>query len=151
MLIIVVTQPGNNVTKYQSYKYAFERMKQAIEREFFLEAIMIAESIISDRLISYLSETKTRTYLYQLVEKWEKIDNQVTWKDRTNLIIDVKTWGRQRNICAHQVVKSLPGEPTTAVEEFTFIAQECALEGQILARYVCDWRSAQKRKKSVKS
>lgn len=145
----MAVEPEKNITKYLSYKYAFERMKDAIDREFFLEAIMIAESIIADRLISYLEESRQETHLCLLIQKWKKLDNQVQWKNRSNLIDEVENWRKHRNFCAHQVVKSLPGEPTTSVEEFTVISQKCALEGQILARYVCDWRKAQKRKRKI--
>jgi hypothetical protein len=145
----VAVEPGKNVTKYLSYKYAFERMKEAIEKEFFLEAIMLAESIIADRLLSYLQESRQETHLCLLIQKWKQLDNQVEWKERINLIDDVENWRKHRNFCAHQVVKSLPGEPTTSLEDFRIIAENCALEGLILARYVCDWRSAQKRKRKI--
>lgn len=112
---------------------------------------MIAESIISDRLVSYLKMRKKETHLFKLVEKWEEVDRQVSWKERTDLIVDLKSWRKERNTCAHQVVKSLPGEPTKSVEEFIQIARNCALEGQMLARYVCDWRNAQKKKGTVES
>ena len=54
-----------NTAKYLSYKYAFERMKTAVARGFHLEAVVIAESVISDRLHSAtgtmaISETSVR-------------------------------------------------------------------------------------------
>jgi hypothetical protein len=36
-------QTAKNLIKYQSYKYAFERINKAIELEFYLEAVVIAE------------------------------------------------------------------------------------------------------------
>ena len=47
---------NKNVRKYESYKYAFERLQEAIEREFFLKSSVITESIIADRLLSYMVE-----------------------------------------------------------------------------------------------
>jgi len=54
-----------NVKKYQSYTYANSKIKLAIVKKFYIEAIAIEESIISDRLISFLtavSPTKKRKY-----------------------------------------------------------------------------------------
>ncbi len=51
------TPPANGVTgnaaKYESYREAWSRIDAACENQFFLEAITIEESIISDRIISY--------------------------------------------------------------------------------------------------
>jgi len=41
-----------NKNKYLSFKYAHDRLKTAIDNGYFLEAVMIEESIISDRLHS---------------------------------------------------------------------------------------------------
>lgn len=43
-----------NYTKYESHKYAFDQIDLAIEKGLFLEAITIEESILADRLISFL-------------------------------------------------------------------------------------------------
>ena len=43
-----------NAEKYERYKKAHERLKKAIEQEFYIEAAMICESLISDRLHSHL-------------------------------------------------------------------------------------------------
>ena len=40
-----------NARKYDAYREAWTRIKQAQKNGFFLEAITIQESIISDRLI----------------------------------------------------------------------------------------------------
>ena len=44
-----------NAEKFEAYREAWSRIKLAQENHFFLEAITIQESIISDRLISFLS------------------------------------------------------------------------------------------------
>lgn len=43
-----------NAAKFWSYREAWTRIKQAQEQGFYLEAVTIEESIISDRLMSYL-------------------------------------------------------------------------------------------------
>jgi hypothetical protein len=125
-----------NITKYESYKYAFERLQEALDQEFFLEAVMIAESIVAERLLSYLTfrlkATKSdrtlnpRAALKQLIEQWEKLDGSVVHKERQNLISDIDQWRGDRNECAHGLVKSNPGDPTKPVEEFRLKARECA-------------------------
>ncbi len=43
-----------NTAKYLSYAEAWRRIKSANEREFYFEVVTLCESIISDRLLSYL-------------------------------------------------------------------------------------------------
>ena len=43
-----------NRCKYLSYREAWARIKQAQQQQFFLEAVTLEESIITDRLICYL-------------------------------------------------------------------------------------------------
>ena len=50
------TTPTNgNHAKYLSYRLARDRMKAAIEADFPLEAVTIAESLITDRLLSFVN------------------------------------------------------------------------------------------------
>ena len=41
-------------SKYLSYTFAFDEMRRASEQGFPLHAIAIAESILSDRILSFL-------------------------------------------------------------------------------------------------
>ena len=43
-----------NYYKFYSYRYAYSQMKKAMEGKFYLEAITIQESIITDRLLSFV-------------------------------------------------------------------------------------------------
>jgi hypothetical protein len=146
-----------NITKYESYKYAFEQLQVAFESEFFLEAVVIAESIISDRLLSYLTQrtqgtdtARKRSVKYinfgDLIRDWRKLDQKVSYKDWDDLIQAVDHWRGDRNECAHSLVKSNPGDPTKPVEEFRLKARECALQGKQLARGLCSWTQSQKSK-----
>lgn len=153
----MIIETTKNIKKYQSYKYAFERLKEAIDKEFFLEAVVISESIISDRLISYLtvryqqlnSSEKlpdTKTSLNHLIQKWQQIDQKVSYKDWDDLIKDVDKWRIARNECAHALVKSNPGSSTHSVEEFVKKSRNCALIGTTLARAVSSWTQSKKTK-----
>ncbi|MBD1895150.1 hypothetical protein [Coleofasciculus sp. FACHB-129] len=151
------TKTTKNIIKFQSYKFAFERMEEAIQKEFFLESIMIAESIISDRLLSYLvvrlkesgethQFTNKETFLGRLIQEWKRRDEKVPYKTREDLIDAVRLWSYDRNECAHGLVKSRPGDPTTSVEEFTKKASNCAVNGKQLARDICSWTQSKKSK-----
>lgn len=45
---------SKNMTKYESYKFAFDRIEEALNENFPFEAIVLEESIITDRLQSFL-------------------------------------------------------------------------------------------------
>jgi hypothetical protein len=148
-----------NVKKYESYKYAFERLQEAIEREFFLESIVIAESIIADRLLSYMVERiqvlelsdklpTPRISLGNLIQQWARLEQKVPYRDWEDLISEVDKWRGDRNECAHGLVKSNPGNSTKPVVEFLNTARDCALQGKKLARDVCDW--TQRRKSQIR-
>lgn len=42
-----------NIQKYDSYKYAYDQIRAAINARFYLEAITIEESILADRLYRF--------------------------------------------------------------------------------------------------
>jgi hypothetical protein len=140
---------AGNVSKYESYREAWSRIKLAQENHFFLEAITIQESIISDRLISFLSRPESPKPLSkkkngqfpsfsQLIQHWrsEFSDTSVACPD---LIDAVDQWRRIRNEAIHAIVKSDPGEPTQPIELFLQKAKEAAEEGERLTKEVCKW------------
>src|SRR5690625_4488971 len=45
---------AGNTAKYESYKAAFERIDAGIEKEAPIEVVALCESIISDRLLSFV-------------------------------------------------------------------------------------------------
>src|SRR5262245_37013299 len=65
-----------NVQKYRSFAWAFSQMKKAIEAGFYIEAVAIAESVIADRLSSFVASndaaakpTKREPRLVDLIKK----------------------------------------------------------------------------------
>ena len=123
-----------NTAKYLSFKYAYERIDLAISKKFYLEAAMIQESIISDRLQSFLSgkkviKIKKDQYLSlgYLINKTKDILND-------DLVLKLMKWKNDRNFIAHQIVKSDPGEPTIPIEEYLAKAKETAETGLLLCR-----------------
>jgi len=150
------TAPVNgNAEKYRSYREAWARVKQAQEHGFYIEAVTIEESIISDRLTSYLVDAglvqrqrrlKDYPTFGNLINVWRRwVNGQLNDKlDRSNrdklaLLIDsVDLWRQKRNQIIHAIVKSHPHTPTTEIEGFVKLAEDAASEGMQLAREVCN-------------
>ena len=133
-----------NTRKFNSYAEAFARIAKAQEAGFYLEAVTLSESIISDRLVSYTSRPGTgkQPNLNQAFALLIKEIRDVA----PELYGELDQWKNARNTLIHQFAKSLPGTPTTAVEDQLAIAKQAAAEGERLARRVCDWHREQKRK-----
>ena len=133
-----------NFAKYVSYKYAFDQMKLAIEKCFYLEAVMIAESIISDRLhsASGTSEDKTNpktgrpvfVSLKTLIQRARKKGME------EDLIHRLDQWRISRNTIAHAIARSAPGAPTMDVANFRALASETAKCGVGLVKDVKNWQ-----------
>ena len=136
---------NKNVLKGESFAYAFKRIDESIANEYYLEAITLCESIISDRLLSYVSgnskkKNNTKTPFKKIIELAQKLNKtKVSFKDESDLLGSVDLWRVQRNICVHSVAKSEPGEPTLTIEEFLKLSEKSAKDGKKLARIICDW------------
>jgi hypothetical protein len=144
-----------------NYNYFWCTAKEIRKSEFFLEAISIQESIISDRLVSFLSRPgasnsfiKARekgkfVSFYQLIQAWRKeFPNGLKYPEPTDkdLIEKVNLWRRSRNEAIHAIVKSEPGTPTKPINKFLSATKKVAETGTKLARAVCIWQKGEKRK-----
>ena len=125
-----------NLAKYESYRYAFRRIKEALAAGYSLEATALCESIISDRLTSMLlgrgATTKKkpeRLSLGDLVSLWRKHERN----GERDLRECVDRWRNRRNASVHAACKSAPGTPTKAVGDFLRESENCAREGERLA------------------
>ncbi|WP_144266123.1 hypothetical protein [Pleurocapsa sp. PCC 7327] len=148
---VPLKQIVGNINKYESYREAWSRIKLAQENHFFLEAITIQESIISDRLISFLSRPEALNppskrkngqfpSLNQLIKQWRsEFPHALQSGSYSDLISAVDQWRRTRNEAIHAIVKSEPGEPTQPIDSFLQKAKEAAEEGEKLTREVCKW------------
>lgn len=137
-----------NEAKYLSYKAAWERIKSANEAGYYLESVALCESIMSDRLISYITGVSGKsmsltTPFSQIIKKWEKTAGSVAWGAYKDLPAAVDAWRKKRNDVVHGFVKSNPGTPTERVESVLDGAKDAAVEGCSLARAVCAWHKQQ--------
>ena len=150
-----------NFEKYESYREAWARIKQAQDNDFFLEAITIQESIISDRLISFLSrpgasnsftgarENGKFVSFQKLIQHWRsEFPLGIKSGEYPSLIDAVNQWREARNSAIHAIVKSDYGEPTKQIDSFLQEAKKVAEDGENLAREVCAWQRREKRKQS---
>jgi len=154
------TQPKKAVTgnkqKYLAYREAFARIKESHENGFYLEAIAIEESIITDRIISYLKRPNAPSQLKKgkhggypsfsnLIKILDKdVGRPIEVKKYNDLCSSLNIWRADRNNAIHCLVASEPGTPSQQVDDFLMKAKKCATEGAKLARAICDWHKAQK-------
>jgi hypothetical protein len=146
-----------NRLKGASFTYAFERIRESINAGFSLEAVTLAESIISDRLLSYVQHHESlpenqdklpkkhkpateKTGLHDLIQRIKKMnEHPISIKDEKDLLEAIDKWRVERNKCVHAAAKSQPGTPTLPLDQFLTQSEKSANRGSDLARLVCDW------------
>ena len=138
-----------NVAKHLSYREAWARIGAAQGHKFYLETVTIVESMITDRLISYLvgigvlvrpNQLDQYPPLGQLIQMWKNYcPVPIVTCHVADLQTEVDSWRQTRNKIVHSIVKSHPGEATDAVDDFLDAAKKAAEQGIVLARALTDW------------
>ena len=139
-----------NIAKWHSYTEAWRRIKLANEGGFYFETVTICESIISDRLLSYLNGAQgkkfdTKTGFVTLVNAWSKSiqvapdTGSASNKQSADLCNRVNEWRVARNHVVHGLAKSMPGTATKDLHEFLTQTKNTAETGTALARLVSKW------------
>jgi hypothetical protein len=143
-----ISIPDGNAAKYFSYREAWGRIKKAQGCGFYLEAVTLEESIISDRLISYLARVGAlkidakleKISFNELIKKWSnQVPEPISDQHFDNLQMAVDEWRSRRNQVVHGMVKSVPGSNHGDVINFLKEAELTAFQGDALARAVCRW------------
>ncbi|MFN3166260.1 MAG: hypothetical protein ACE37H_04260 [Phycisphaeraceae bacterium] len=138
----------SNDSKFESYREAWGRIVSSIQDGYFFEAVTLEESVISDRLLSYIigndkiCKFDVKTGLAKLIAKMASIAKTIGDEQSLALAVEIDTWRERRNEIVHGLVKSYPGKSTSPVNDFLMTAEQTALEGKILARKVSDWHRA---------
>jgi hypothetical protein len=144
-------QVTGNAAKFDSFREAWARIKDAQVDGYYLEAIAIEESIIVDRIISYLrrpgSPSGVRRNKYgnypsfrELIDKLARdVGGTLAYGKYTDVCLSLHDWRRSRNRALHAFVSSDPGTPTKPVEDFLRDAKKFAKEGAELARAISKW------------
>jgi hypothetical protein len=142
-----------NQAKYLSYRLAHERMKAAIQAGFPLEAVAIQESLLTDRLLSFINFygagfDPEKSTLGRVAEKAAAICRETT-KDveGENLAIAAVEWSFDRNAIIHAIAKSGQGQgPRIQADFFLEHASGVADRGTSLVRAIKNWHRQQLRK-----
>src|ERR1700739_1893610 len=108
-----------NVAKGVSYRAAWSRIQRAMRSGFYFEAVTICESILADRLLSYIKgadqncKVTTRTSLGELTKTGDRLTKENPPRFQcSGLIVRVDNWRSARNDVIHGFVKSDPGTST---------------------------------------
>jgi len=159
----IVLIPRTNAGKYFSYREAWERIGRAITQGFYLEAVTLEESIISDRLCSYFCKIGTldseklkhrHPSLAELIKLWNKHEPEPISDPIRNprfyyLQESLDVWRAKRNHVVHGIVKS-SGECHDDILNFIQEAERVARDGELVAKSVANWcRRYTDRQKSV--
>jgi len=141
---------AKNLAKYLSYREAWRRIKAATEGGFYFEVVTLCESIISDRLLSYIlgtnakSKASLKTSFADLIKEWRLLaKGALQQQDGSDLGATVDEWRIERNAIVHSLTKSAPGTPTPPVLTFIERAKKAAGDGDLLAAAVQKWHKRQ--------
>lgn len=144
------TSMAKNTAKYLSFAEAWRRIKAATEGDFYFEVVTLCESIISDRLLSYVlgtnakSKCDVKTTFAQLIKEWCRLANgTLPQHEGEDLGVKVDKWRLERNKIVHGLVKSAPGSPTAPLSKFIEDAGNAARNGVSLAKAVSNWHKRQ--------
>lgn len=140
--------PKGNADKYLRYREAWTRITAAMNDRYYFEAVTLEESIICDRLISYLAGKGVTCVdsSYQsfdnLIKAWEQDTGGIPISEGniSNLQERVCEWKQLRNKVVHGMVKSCPDTELDDIQSFIEEARHAAEEGAKLARAVDNWQ-----------
>jgi hypothetical protein len=134
-------------------------MNNAISDGYYLEAVAIQESMMFDRIRSFLEyvvqeEVRDETPFGRVVRRWEAELNTDSkqqlprWESDNDLPKRILDWIDARNVVVHKMVRSRPGTPTMPIDQFLALAKSAAESGAIFCREVSDWHRKQKTRSS---
>jgi hypothetical protein len=115
---IAIPHAGVGMTRYQLYRKAWGRVESATEAGYYLEAITLLESILTDRLESRASYLTGRNEGYQnLGPLIHTLRQHESIADFRPIIDRIDAWRERRNEALHEIVKFQRGERPTWEEK----------------------------------
>jgi hypothetical protein len=133
-LVKAPTTPYIGNAKAILFRTAFERIDRAIANGFHLEAIAITESLICDRIESTISTiTNKESYPDTLGPLLSQLRKLSVYPDE--LIHELDSWRRDRNLVMHQMVKITNSDTTDWRSRMKF-ARLTALAGKSILKDV---------------
>lgn len=109
-----VATPDTTVgsARYNLYKQAYSRINEAMQQGFYLEAITIIESLVSDRLESRLTFVMGYDFSFktlgELITKTKNVETDVAL--RALIDQDLDNWRKARNKSLHEMAKIADGD-----------------------------------------
>jgi hypothetical protein len=126
--------------KGELHRQANGYLEAAIQSGYWFEAVAIVESLISDRIESYLAKHHGIHTLNSLELNLRYLTKEVSLykSEDLKLLSDLSSWKEQRNIAIHEIVKVRESEILDWHQRLTH-AKSTAIEGQKLASRVKNW------------
>jgi hypothetical protein len=123
------------IDKEQRSKEILKRINKAIEQEYYLEAIALEESCISDRLslVLYVKGRKAET------KSFAKITDHCSDLLPKNLKVEIDLWRKDRNKSIHNLVRSSPLEELIQLDKLDEFSASTAKHGVDLLTKVNEW------------
>lgn len=120
-----IATSGQDVAKhrYQIYKSAFTRLKEAQNLGFFLEAITLIESLASDRVESRLSFIGGEDFSFKTLERLVKKSTELETDTTMKLLVEseLNIWAGKRNRALHEMAKIESGDVSTWDERYALL------------------------------
>lgn len=114
-----------------------KRINKAIDAEFYLEAITLEESLISNCLFNYL-KSKNKHFKNPSFQKLLKECKELTI-DGSEIIDNVNIWRAKRNAAIHGFVESEIKFLSKSERDFLIFAKGTSIEGRDFCQLICDW------------
>lgn len=112
--------PEKGKKRYSLYKAVIDRYKESVDSGYYLEAITLMESLITDRLESFLiyysamnrnESFKTLDACIRLFDKYQGLMNE-------DLLSRIVEWKNQRNHAVHEMAKIEEGDNTSFSQRY---------------------------------
>jgi hypothetical protein len=142
---------SKQVGRYLRYKLTFERMDDALEEGWLLEAISLQESIISDRLLSVLRHygkvVESFQSLKTLIAECRRLTTGSTERVEGDFFDELDTWRIKRNRCIHEFCKMDDyAHDESSAEIFSETMFDTAKKGRELADLAKEYSTFMKKK-----
>ncbi|MBS0183432.1 MAG: hypothetical protein JSS39_13600 [Nitrospira sp.] len=112
--IRALAQTHNDVglRRHDLYREAYKRISKSISDEYFLEAITLTESLLTDRLESRVTFVIGENYSFKTLEKLIKLVAQREKDEQLKALVavSVRSWKEKRNKALHEMAKIEVGD-----------------------------------------
>ena len=121
----IADTPEKGQKRYQLYKSAIDRYQKALKEGFYLEAITLMESLITDRLESILiyhgiiRPEEAFRMLGPCITELQKVQGVLS----DDLLVQLNNWRKDRNKSLHEIAKIEEGDPAIFNQRYSSLQQ----------------------------